>query len=103
MLDLLVRLLAERRTEELNDDRNTGPRSTEKDVYSEITIKVGPGTRAALRRLVSEERIDPQIVVDEAVLAWAQLRGPEERRRACGAVVDIVVDRVRPKRFGGDA
>lgn len=67
-------------------------------MYTPLTIEIGPGTRAHLRRLEREEGIDTKTVVEEAVMAWSHLRGADERRQAIGAVLDIVVDRVRPKR-----
>lgn len=67
-------------------------------MYTAMTIQVGPGTRAELRRIEREEGLKAEAIVEEAVKAWTQLRGPDERRLAIGAVLDIVVDRVRPRR-----
>lgn len=63
-----------------------------------LTVHVGPGTLHHLNEISSQEGLSAEEIVEQAIQAWSYLRGDEERRRAAGAVIDIVVDRVRPHR-----
>lgn len=62
-----------------------------------IEVAVGRGTLHSLQEIARTEGIDASTLVEQAITVWSYLRGPDERKRAGGAAIAIVVEREKAK------